>query len=222
MNLPAIEPTPVATADMSPYDDDDDADNAQTNRQMTATIPTQLEPAVLAANNDKIENTTTPVLLLATMNLPAPEHTPVPTTDRPPYDDDEDGDGNHHPSSITDTFNLQTKMLRNLKTMVADLTVIVVLIVNATTRPNNSYISEKIAHLFPDTTLTTIRPETVSTVTNHPANTQIKPWPPHHVASSYKLAYRLHKKHIPAKPPFTCGRPTCHLAKTRKDSLRPP
>jgi len=202
-------------------------DYAQTNRQTTP--PTDTELAALAAKLDRIANTTTPVPPSpATMNLPATAPMPVATAATLPYDDndddaDDDDNGNHHPLSIVETFNLKTKMLCNLKMLVAELTEIVVLIVDAT-RPNkNSYLSgQQPALLIPATTLTTIRPATAFTFTEHPSNTQIKPWPPHHVASSNKLASRPHKKHIPAKPPFNCGRPTCHLVKTRKDSLRPP
>jgi len=197
-------------------------DYAQTNRQTTP--PTDTEVAALAAKLDRIANTTTPVPPSpATMNLPATAPTPVATAETLLYDDDDDDDGNHHPSSIIETFNLQTKMLSNLQMMVTELNVIVALIVDAITRPDNSYLpGQQTSLLLPATILPTICPETASTFTDYPSNTQIKPWPPHHIAFSNKLASRPHKKHIPAKPPFNCGRPTRHLVKTRKDSLRLP
>jgi len=197
-------------------------DNAPTYRQTT--LPTDAEFAALDAKIAQIVKSTTPVPPPpATMNLHATEPIPAATADTLPYDNADGDDGNHPPSSIIDTFNLQTKMLRNLNMMVAELNEMVALIVDAITRPGNSYFpGQQIALLLPATTLPTIRPETTSTPTDNPSNTQVKPWPPHHVASSTKLASRPNKTPIPAKPPFNCGRLTRHLVKTRKDSLRPP
>jgi len=166
-------------------------------------------------------NTRTPVPpYLAAMNLPATEPTYVATTDKLLYNDDNSDDSNHQPSSIIDTFNLQTKMLCNLNTMVIELIKIVELIIDAITCLNNSSLpGQQITLLLPAPTLTTICPATTFILTNHPSNTQITPWPLHHTISSNKLASSLYKKHIPAKPPFNCSCLTRHLVKTREDSL---
>jgi len=212
------------SADIARMQQRDDNTFAQTNRQMTPPTDTQSALDALSAKIDKIMNTRTSVPPYpAAMNLPRTEPTPVPTTDRLSYDDDDGADGNHQQSSIIDTFNSQTKMLRNLNTMVGELIVIVELIVDATTRPNNSFLhGQQTALLLPATTVTTICPATAFTLTDHHSNTQTTPWHPHHDASSNKIVPSPYKKRIPAKPPFNHGRLTRHLVKTRKDSLRLP
>jgi len=201
-----------------------DAFFAPTNWQTTPTTDIQSALDALAAKIATIP-THRPTVPLQPAAMKLSESPPMHVSTTGNLSNDDDGNHLHHArcqlSSITDTFNLQAKMLRNLNTMVLELIGTVALIVAAIIPPNNS---TKIAPLHPPTTSTIICQTTKFTFTDHLQNTQIPPWSQHHTASSDKLAFKSspYQKHIPAKPPFNRGRQTCRLVKARKDSLRPP
>jgi len=202
------------------------ADNsfAPTNHQTTQ--PNDIQSALdeLAAKIAMIptHRPTVPLQADAT-NLPELNPMPVSTTANLSHDDDV---GNHpldarrQSSRLTETFQLQAKMLRSLNMMFCELIGIVNLIVAEIVPPN----STQSPFCTSPTTMFTICPATDFKLTDHFRNSQTPPWPPNLAASSHKLAPKPcpYKKTIPAKPPFNCGRQTCHLVKTRKDSLRPP
>jgi len=197
---------------------------APTNCQMTPTTNIQSALDELAAKINTIATNRPAVpLQLAATNLPEPTPMPVSTTAELSHDDYV---GNHpldarcQLSSLTEMFQLQAKMLRNLNMMVCELIGIVNLIVAAIVLPNNS---KKSPFCTPPTTMTTICQATDFKLTDYFQNSQITPRPPNIAASSHKLAPKSspYKKTIPAKPPY-CHRQTCHLVKTRKDSMRPP
>jgi len=142
-------------------------------------------------------------------------------------------DTNGHPNdeqsslSITDMFILQTKMMRNISMMLVELKDTVALILDAILlhSKNSSIPNRQSALLLPLTTPTTIGYLNAFQPQKHAPITQIPPWPPHHNPCN-KIApgskFSPYQQHIPAKPPFNCGRNTRHLVKTRKDSMRPP
>jgi len=181
---------------------------------------------------------------------PAELHLPVPAAmmnDVLP--DDDDGDDGNHPhdeqhqsSSLTATFNLQTQMLRTIKTLLVELIDKVDLLVAAATCPIDKVDLLVAAATCPQkstlpspqsvpshpSTLTTIC-QTTATQPHHatPPEPQIPPWPPHHITQCNKLALvspkiSPYKRHIPAKPPFPRGRKSNLATTETKDRLRPP
>jgi len=196
-----------------------------THHQTPPTTDIQSALDALAAKIDTIvTHRPTVPLQPAAMTPVEPTPMPVSTTADLSHDDD---DGNQplearcQPSRLTETFKLQAQMLRNLNTMVRDLIRTVDLIVAAIVPTNTS---QKLALLHPPTTMTTICQANAFTLTDYLQNTQNTLWPPNLAASSNKLILKPspYKKKIPAKPPFNRGRRTYSLAKTRKDSMRPP
>jgi len=159
------------------------------------------------------------------MQIPKPAPTPVSTTADFLHDNDSNQplDAQCQLLSILDMFHVQTKLLCNLNMMVIELIEKVDLIISAILpcSKNSSIPDQHIALLLPSTT---ICQATNFICTDHLLNPQLIPWPLHHTTSSNNLASKSspYKKTIPAKPPFNCCCHTCHLVKTRKDSLHPP
>ncbi len=203
----------------------DDKTFAQTNHQMPPPTDIQSALAALSVKMAKIVNRPTVPPPPDATQIPEAAPTPASTTANFLHDDDSNQplDVQCQPSSILNTFHVQAKMLHNLNTMVVELIEKVDLIIAAILpcSKNSSIPDQHIALLLPSTTTC---PATDFICSDHLLNPQLIPWPPHYATASNKLASKssLYKKTIPAKPPFNGCHQTCHLVKTRKDSLRPP
>jgi len=140
-------------------------------------------------------------------------------------------DGNHphdarRPASLQTTFNVQTQMLRTIKTLLVELTNKVDILVAAATGHKNSPIPNQPSNILLLPKNAICHKPAPQPPHIHPPKTQIPPWPPHHADHSNKLApvsqkFSPYKKHIPAKPPFKRGRHNLAMTRT-KDCMRPP
>ncbi len=139
-----------------------------------------------------------------------------------------DADGNHlhdegrRPSSLTATIQLQTKVVRTLIVLCAELSETLDLIL-ATVQHNNLSPSPRPPNAL--VTLPTSQPAHNNTDQPIPVQTALPPWLQCHKDPCNKLAPVFkstpYKKTIPAKPPFIRSRNPVALPRT-KDCMRPP
>jgi len=129
-------------------------------------------------------------------------------------------------SSLAVTFLLQTKMLHTINVLFIELHRKVDLLLAATCPNKSPILSPPHALWLPMPTQNAICNTTAPQLTHaQPPKIQTPLSPPRHEDPCNKPAlvskFRLHKKYVPAKPPFTHGH--CNLVPTcTKDQMCPP